>query len=279
MMSRPKPNSSSPPGNFCCGTRNLLPPGSKRRRKTLEKPWWHNRCLAQLGMDVSLYQAAAGMSATAQWQDLIAENLSAASVPGARKQEASFSDVQAGMASNLADGEKTSYYLPSLNKVTNFQAGELRSTGNPTDFALEGPGFFSVKQANGQTAYTRDGEFQLNAQSQLVTKFGDTVLGDGGPLQFNPNNAGVITEFANPGQLTMAGSSLFTANSPGMQPTTSTKTKVHQGFVEAANTSPTTEMASLIKSMRLFEANQKVLQMQSDRMSRVITDLGGATSS
>ena len=250
-------------------------------------------------MDVSLYQAAAGMSATAQWQDLIAENLSAASVPGARKQEASFSDVQAGMASNLADGEKTSYYLPSLNKVTNFQAGELRSTGNPTDFALEGPGFFSVKQANGQTAYTRDGEFQLNAQSQLVTKFGDTVLGDGGPLQFNPNNAGVITvsangdvaqgdqvvgklktvEFANPGQLTMAGSSLFTANSPGMQPTTSTKTKVHQGFVEAANTSPTTEMASLITSMRLFEANQKVLQMQSDRMSRVITDLGGTTAS
>jgi flagellar basal-body rod protein FlgF len=250
-------------------------------------------------MDVSLYQAAAGMSATAQWQDLIAENLSAASVPGARKQEVSFSDVQAGMAANLSEGEKSSYYTPSLNKVTNFEAGEMRATGNPMDFALDGPGFFSVQMPNGKTAYTRDGEFQINSGGQLVTKFGGAVLGDGGPLQFNPNSAGTVTvsatgdvsqgdqvvgklktvEFANPGKLTMAGASLFTANSEGAQGTTSTKTKIHQGFVEASNTSPTTEMASLITSMRLFEANQKVLQMQSDRMSRVISDLGGTTSS
>jgi len=251
-------------------------------------------------MDVSLYQAAAAMSATAQWQDLIAENLSAASVPGARKQEISFSDVQAGLASNLTGGGQSSYYIPSANKVTNFEPGELRPTGSPMDFALEGPGFFSVKTPNGQTAYTRDGEFGLNSQGQLVTKMGDLVLGDGGPLQFNPNNSGTITvsangdvgqgdqvvgklktfEFKNPGQLTMTGASLFTANdAPGTQPSPSTATKVRQGFVEAANTSPTTEMASLITAMRLFEANQKVLQMQSDRMSRVITDLGGTTSS
>jgi flagellar basal body rod protein FlgG len=43
--------------------------------------------------------------------------------------------------------------------------------------------------------------------------------------------------------------------------------------------SPTTEMASLITAMRMFESNQKVLQMQSDRMSKVISDLGGTTTS
>lgn len=239
------------------------------------------------------------MSATAQWQDLIAENLSASSSPGARKQEISFSDVQAGLAANLPGGTQSSYYVPIANKVTNFQPGELLPTGNPMDFALEGPGFFSVQTANGQTAYTRDGEFRLNSQGQLVTKLGNLVLGDGGPLQFNPNNSGTITvsangdvgqgdqvvgklkttEFPNPGQLTMIGSSLFTANDPGIQPVPSTKTKVRQGFVEGANSSPSTEMASLITAMRMFEANQKVLTMQSDRMSRVITDLGGATSS
>jgi flagellar basal-body rod protein FlgF len=242
-------------------------------------------------MDVSLYQAAAAMSATAQWQDLIAENLSAASVPGARKQEMSFSDVQARTGAPNSS-------IPSANPVTNFQAGELRSTGNPMDFALEGSGFFSVKMANGQTNYTRDGEFQVNAQGQLVTKQGFAVLGDGGPLQFNPNSAGTITvsatgdvsqgdqvvgklstsEFKNPGQLTRTGSGFFSADKAGAQAAASTSTKVRQGFIEAANTSPTTEMASLITAMRLFESNQKVLQMQSDRMSRVITDLGGTTS-
>jgi flagellar basal body rod protein FlgG len=42
--------------------------------------------------------------------------------------------------------------------------------------------------------------------------------------------------------------------------------------------SPTTEMSSLITAMRMFESNDKVLEMQSDRMSKVISQLGGSTS-
>jgi flagellar basal-body rod protein FlgF len=246
-------------------------------------------------MDVSLYQAAAAMNATAQWQDLIAENLSAASVPGARKQEISFSDVQAGLA---AGADKSSYSIPSASRVTNFQEGELRSSGNPLDFALEGPGFFQVQTPEGKTAYTRDGEFRVNAKGMLVTKQGYPVLGENGPLQFDPNNSSAITvsatgdvsqgdqivgklqttEFKNTGQLVRTGTGFFSAEK-GAQPSASAATQVRQGFTEAANMSPTTEMTSLITAMRLFESNQKVLQMQSDRMSRVITDLGGTSSS
>jgi flagellar basal-body rod protein FlgF len=248
-------------------------------------------------MDVSLYQAAAAMSATARWQDLIAENLSAASIPGARKQEMSFSDVQAGLASGTDSPQQAGIFIPSANEVTNFQAGELRSTGNPTDFALEGPGFFTVQTPDGQNAFTRDGEFQLNSQKQLVTKDGYPVMGQGGQLHFNPNDAGPITvsangdvsqgditvgklstvEFSDPSKLTKHGAGLFTADSSAAKPVPSTTTKIRQGFIEAANTSPTIEMASMITAMRMFEANQKVLQMQSDRMSRVITDLGGTS--
>jgi len=248
-------------------------------------------------MEVSLYQAAAAMSATAQWQDMIAENLSASSVPGSRKQEISFSDVQAGLNSGAVGRPGSSFTLPTANKVTNFQPGELHPTGNLMDFALEGPGFFAVKMPNGQTGYTRDGEFQLNAQGQITNKQGNVVLGDTGPLQLHPNNPGTITvspdgevaqgdqiigklktyEFQKPQQLTLAGSGMFTANGTGAIATPATSTKVRQGFLEAANSSPTTQMASLITAMRLFEANQKVLQMQGDRMSKVITDLGGTS--
>ena len=249
-------------------------------------------------MDVSLYQAAAAMSATARWQDLIAENLSTASVPGARKQEISFSDVQAGLAASSNSGNP-GFYIPSTNEVTNFSPGELRSTGNPMDFALEGPGFFTVQMPDGKVGYTRDGEFQVNAKGQLVTKEGHPVLSDGATLQFNPNNAGAITvsptgnvsqggqtvgklstvEFKNTSKLSKRGAGFFSADGSSVQSAPSTKTQIRQGFIESSNTSPTTEMASMITAMRMFEANQKVLQMQGDRMSRVITDLGGTTQS
>ncbi len=234
------------------------------------------------------------MNATAKWQDLISENLAASSVPGARKQEISFSDTQ---VSGGASGG-----IPSATTVTNFQAGELCSTGNAMDFALEGPGFFTVQLPNGDQAYTRNGEFRLNAKGQLVNNEGYEVLSTSGPLQFNPNSSDPITvsatgdvsqggatkgklqitEFQHPEKLTLMGTGNFSPNSPDgqeAQPSTATSTQVRQGFIEAANTSPTTEMASLITAMRMFESNQKVLQMQGDRMSKTISDLGGTTSS
>ncbi len=245
-------------------------------------------------MDVSLYQSAAAMNATERWQDMIAENLTSASVPGMRKQDITFSDVEAGQAAGPG------CTIPVATTTLNFQPGELRA-GGPMDFAVEGRGFFTVQLPNGQQAYTRDGEFRLNAQGQLVTKSGALVMSDSGPLQFDPANSSPIsvsasgevsqanlsggtdqkgklqiTEFKKPQLLTVAGGGNFLATNPAAQPSAAGDSKVRQGFTEAANTSPTTEMAGLITAMRLFETNQKVMQMQSDRMSRVITDLGGA---
>jgi flagellar basal body rod protein FlgG len=244
-------------------------------------------------MDVSLYQAAAAMNATERWQELISENLASASVPGARKGEMSFSAVQAGLAA-ASGSTNPGYVIPSVTSSVNFQQGELRPSGNSMDSALEGPGFFTIQLPNGQTAYTRNGQFQLNAQGQLVTNQGNPVLSDNGPVQFDPNNSSAITisatgdvsqgadkkstlkltEFNKPGLLTAIGGGLYRADNPAVQPSASTTTHVRQGFVEAANSSPTTEMANLITAMRMFDANAKVLQMQGDRMSREISDLG-----
>jgi flagellar basal body rod protein FlgG len=276
-----------PPGNFCWRTRNLFPLRLGNLPESLKKPAWHSRCLASQVMDVSLYQAAAAMNATAQWQDLITENLANSAVPGSRKQEISFSDVQAGIGSGI----------PSASTVTNFKTGELCSTGNAMDFALEGKGFFTVQLPNGESAYTRNGEFKLNAKGQLVNNEGFAVLGSNGPLQFNPNSSDAITvsatgevsqgseakgklqitEFQHPENLMPIGTADFQSDAQDAQPVAAVSTQVRQGFIEAANTSPTTEMASLITAMRMFESNQKVLQMQSDRMSKVITELTGTT--
>ena len=246
-------------------------------------------------MEVSLYQAAAAMNATERWQDLIAENLASNSLPGARKQEIVFSNIESGVATDAAGRVKSSYSIPVANTVVSFQTGELRRSGSPMDFALEGKGFFTVRLPDGKNGYTRDGEFHLNAQGQLVTKQGYPVMAAGGPVQLNPNGGPFtisasgditqggeargklqVTEFSDPRTLTMNGG-FFRADNPAAQPLPATATQVRQGFVEAANSSPTTEMAGLITAMRMFEANEKVLQMQGDRMSRTITDLAGNT--
>ncbi len=245
-------------------------------------------------MNVSLYQAAAAMDAQARWQELIADNLAAGAVPGYRKLEASFAEVAAASPVMVNNAASSRFYIPTVVASTSFQQGQLRPTGNSLDLALDGPGFFAVQLPNGETAYTRNGEFQLNATGQLVTAQGSPVLSDAGPVQLDPNNPAPITisadgqisqgaeikgrlkvvTFANPHALTPTANGYLLANGQLPAPAPPS-TAVRQGFLEAANTSPTTEMSSLITAMRLFEANQKVIQMQNDRMGQIISDLGG----
>ncbi len=245
-------------------------------------------------MNVSLYQAAAAMSAQSRWQEVITENLASGNVPGYRKQDVSFNSVAAG-AMPLGGLNSGQYLIPQAVTGVSLQQGALRPTANKLDFGLEGPGFFEVQLPGGEMAYTRDGEFQLNAQGQLITKQGYAVQSDSGPIQFDLNNSAPITvsatgeisqgedlkgrlrlaEFNDPKLLTSVGGGLFLADDPNLQTNTTLTSQVRQGYLEGSNTSPTTEMASLLTAMRMFEANHKVLQSQDERMGKVISELGG----
>ena len=240
-------------------------------------------------MNVSLYQAAAALGANARWQEIISQNLASGSIPGYRKQDVSFAQIQAG-----ANAAQT---VPTAVASTNFTQGSLRTTGCNTDIAIEGPGFFEVQLPNGDKAFTRDGEFQFNAQGQVVTKQGYLVMSDGGPIQRDPANSmplhiaatGEISqgaetkgklrlvEFPQPEQLTSLGGGYFVSNNKAVPPQDATTSVVRQGFLEGSNTTPTAEMASLITAMRMFEANQRMISMQDDRMGKVIAALGSPT--
>jgi flagellar basal-body rod protein FlgF len=245
-------------------------------------------------MNVSLYQAAAAMNAHSRWQEMIAENLSSASVPGFRKQQISFSAVEAGLDSNATGLNAPRYVIPSANISTNFLEGEVRSSGAPLDFAIDGPAMFEVKLLNGTKAYTRDGQFNINAQGQLVTKQGYPVLGDNGPLQLDTKNPAPVSvspsgevsqggdvvgrmrmvEFTEPQFLSPIGQGFFVWNQDTPPPANVVASSIRQGFLEASNASATLEMSNLVLAMRMFESNQKVLQMQDERMGKVITELG-----
>ena len=118
----------------------------KSAKNSLKKPMSIAQCFASRRMDVSLYQAAAAMNATAKWQDLIAENMAAASISGARKQEMSlrFPMWKAGSASNMSGSAVSSYGIPSFcQHIDQFSTrGFAWATGNPMDFADRGARFF-----------------------------------------------------------------------------------------------------------------------------------------
>jgi len=249
-------------------------------------------------MNVSLYQAAAAMNATSRWQEMISDNMADSSVPGARKQDISFAGIEAGLPSGQLGMNGERFVMPAAHPALNFEQGEINPTGVSTDFAVDGPGFFQVQMSPGQFSYTRDGEFHVNAKGQLITKRGFPVMGDGGPIQLDPNNSGQVSvspsgqvsqggepkghiklvEFKDPHVLSVMGGGYYGLAKPDEKPEDAKTSSVRQGYLEAANTSPTAEMSSLITAMRMFESNQKVMQMQDDRMGKVISDLGGTGS-
>jgi flagellar basal-body rod protein FlgF len=245
-------------------------------------------------VNVSLFQAAAALNASSRCQEVISENLASSSIPGFKKQDLSFSTIQAGLMPSGGALGTQSYALPKIDTATSFAPGEIKSTGSKTDVAIEGSGFFEIELANGANAYTRDGEFQINTQGQLTTKTGQPVMGDAGPIQLDRDNSEPLSisatgqisqgsdlkgklklvDFDNPKLLVPIGAGQFLANDPNLQAHEVSTPVVRQGYLESANTSSVIEMAGLINAMRGFEANQRIIQLQDERMGRTIAELG-----
>jgi flagellar basal-body rod protein FlgF len=227
---------------------------------------------------------------------MISENLASGSLPGFKKSDMVLSALPAGIIRTFGSAlnDATRWQLPLPLAAVNFSPGQIRPTGVATDVAIEGRGFFEVQLPGGETAYTRDGEFHLNSLGQLTTKAGYLVLGDGGPIQIDRNHPAPISisesgevsqgqevrarlrvvDFDRHHLLQPAGAGCFTARSDLLQPVPVEAPRLRQGALEGANVSPMMEMASLIAVMRHFEAAQKVIQAQDERMGRSIQELG-----
>jgi flagellar basal-body rod protein FlgG len=166
--------------------------------------------------------------------------------------------------------------------------GDLSSTGNPLDFAIEGTGFFQVLLPSSQTGYTRAGSFQTNAQGTLVTANGNelqpaitipanatnvTVGSDGTvsatlPGQTNASQVGVLqlATFANPGGLNSVGNNIYLATTASGDAVVGTPGgsdglgTIQQGMLEQANVNIVDEFVNMILAQRSYESNSRVVK-------------------
>ncbi|HTR27106.1 MAG TPA: flagellar basal-body rod protein FlgG [Terriglobales bacterium] len=258
----------------------------------------------------ALYTAASGMSAQQLNLDNIANNLSNSSTAGFYARRLQFSDLvyqnvimpgaaatqQTTIAAGLQVGLGT---MPGASEVLQTQ-GNLASTSNPLDIAIQGLGFFQVTMPDGQISYTRSGSFHLDAQGNIVTA-------NGNPLQPNitiPANATTITigsdgtvsvtqsgqtaaqqvgsiqlaMFPNPGGLNSVGNNLYLATTASGDPIVGAPGAaeglgtLQQGMLEQSNVDIVQEFVNLIVAQRAYESNSRVVT-SADQMLQDLANL------
>jgi flagellar basal-body rod protein FlgF len=161
-----------------------------------------------------------------------------------------------------------------------FSSGPLERTGNPLDFAIEGEGFFVV-QTQGGDAFSRAGRVNLDSQGQIVTRNGDPVMGEGGPITLDPqggpisvardgsiNQDGVVvgklqvSTFDTPGALEKIGSNMWRATDEAPR---TIEPRIAGGFIEGSNVNAVMELTEMIEISRTYASVAKMIS-QSDEL-------------
>jgi flagellar basal-body rod protein FlgG len=245
----------------------------------------------------AMYTAASGMEAQQLNIDTIAHNLANINTSGFKLRKAQFQDLlyqnirQAGAANtattDIPVGLQVGLGTRPVASDIIFSQGDFSATNNPLDIVIQGQGFFQIKQTNGQIAYTRNGNFHLNREGNIVTSDGDLLepqitippdqigitIGSDGIVtvlqagQTQPATMGTIelALFQNPSGLQNNGKSLFTPTQASGDAVTGTAGEnglgtLMAGFVEQSNVSVVEEMVNMIISQRAYEANSKVIR-------------------
>jgi len=129
-------------------------------------------------MDHLLYIAMSGAKENMNALAVRANNLANANTNGFKADLEQARSMQA-----FGDGLPSRVFAMTEMPSQNFDAGEIKVTENELDVAIQGDGWFTVEDANGQEAYTRSGNLKISVDGFLQTAAGLNVMSDGGPVQ------------------------------------------------------------------------------------------------
>jgi flagellar basal-body rod protein FlgG len=259
----------------------------------------------------ALWTASSGMNAQQLNVDTIANNLSNVNTTGYKKERAEFKDLLyvSLFGAQVIDrqgrpvGLQVGHGVRPSAIVKNFSQGSMQSTGNPLDFAIDGEGFFVVRDQNDNLFYTRDGSFKLSIDGEeaaLVTSDGYFVQVDGADAELGGEINEIIIDqngllmvrrnddtldeigfldlvrFVNPAGLESAGGNLYSITSASGEPIEAEEPgangSIMQNFLEASNVQVVEEMVKLITAQRAYEINSKSVQT-ADEMLQIANNL------
>ncbi len=246
-------------------------------------------------MDRLIYTAMSGAKSMLDRQAVVANNLANVSTAGYR------ADVSVYRAIPVdGQGLPTRTSVAQSTPGTDFSTGAIVETGRALDVAVTGSGWIAVQAPTAAEAYTRAGSFDIGADGTLVTKGGQNVLGDGGPIAVPPNTSvsigadgtvsGVPTQPPRTGvtslgriklvdpdesTLTRGADGLFRLKDGGSADRSET-VRVTAGAVEGSNVNPAAAMVDMIALARQFDMQMKLITSGEDN-DKQATQLLGAS--
>jgi len=232
-------------------------------------------------MDSGLYAAYSGLLARTQALDLAANNLANVGTSGYRAGRESFQGAMAeanGVLGSQVGGAVNNFGVLGGSSLSTAQ-GQINSTGNPLDLAIQGSGFFALQTPNG-VRYTRDGEFQVSQAGLLETKDGAQVLNavgtsitvPSGSVKVAPDGTVsvataegsavvgrvAVMDLGAGGAIAAEGNTLYKA-ADGATPVVLTNATIQQGAVEGSNEDAIHGTMQLMLMQRQAEMMQRAL--------------------
>jgi flagellar hook protein FlgE len=125
---------------------------------------------------MSFQQGLSGLNATSTQLDVIGNNIANASTTGAKSSTTEFSAMYAAAISG-ASSSQVGIGVQVQTVAQNFTQGSITTTGSPLDLAINGGGFFQVATPNDPTQYTRNGQFNVDANGYIVNAASQQLMG------------------------------------------------------------------------------------------------------
>ena len=247
-------------------------------------------------MDASLWVAKTGLNAQQTRMSVIANNLANVNTTGFKRGRAVFEDLlyqnikQAGGQTGADTTAPVGFMLGTGTRIVATEKmqgqGNMISTENALDLAVEGSGFFQIVQQDGTISYTRDGSFKLSQDGELVTVSGALLqpqvvipqdaatitVGLDGTVSVELANGGgnqqlgqiQLARFVNGAGLEAMGQNLFRETQASGPPIISVPGEqgagnIAQGMLEASNVNVVEELVNMIETQRAYEVNSKAI--------------------
>jgi flagellar basal-body rod protein FlgF len=223
--------------------------------------------------------------------DVIANNIANVGTNGFKARSARFSEflMPKASADTFQRPDRDLSYVIDRGTPLDLSQGTVQRTGNPLDIALRDDAFLVVQTPEGER-YTRAGSLSVNAQGQLVTQSGQPVMGEGGVMNFGPEETGAtiaadgtvssslgvrgrlrLVRFDNPSALSSEGNNLFASNAPA-QPA-GPQARVEPGAIEISNVKAVVEMTRLMEVQRSYASVANLMSKSDELRTRAISRL------
>ncbi|RFD21541.1 flagellar hook basal-body protein [Komagataeibacter melaceti] len=246
-------------------------------------------------MENTTYIALSRIDTLTRALDVAADNLANANTDGFKATKQLFSQYLVHQKGNEPSGGRDEAFTQDLATYQDHIQGALRQTRNPTDFAINGEGYFSVRTSQG-VRLTRNGQFHRRVDGTIVDGAGNPLLDRQGQNIVVAQQDEVVSvaadgtmstedgRIANIGIVTV--DNLNTLQPEGaylLKPTTRThavaQTEIRQGMLESSNVNSINETTHMVEIQRDYDLNFQLVQTESTRFMNAIDKITTEPSS